>query len=64
MNLILTIAAIVVGYGVWWLAPTAQTWFGLGWTADLGQICLVILVLSLLGKLEGRLAGRAGHTAE
>lgn len=63
MNLILTIAAIAIGYGMWWLAPTVQAWTGLGWTADLGQLCLVILALSLLGKLEGTLAGRAGHTA-
>lgn len=61
MNPVLTIGVIAIGYGLWWLAPTAQTWFGLGWTADLGQLCLVILALSLLGKLEGMLAARA-HT--
>ena len=61
MNLVLTIAAVAIGYGLWWLAPTVQAWFGLDWTGDLGQICLVILALSLLGKLEGMLAG---HTAE
>jgi len=64
MNLVLTIAAVAIGYGAWWLVPTAQAWIGLDWTADLGQLCLVILVLSLLGKLEGALAGRTGHTAE
>lgn len=53
--------ALLVGYGLWWLMPMVLEWIGLGWTADLGQVLGVILVLSLLGKLESRLADRAGH---
>ena len=58
MTAILTLAALAIGYGAWWLAPSVQAWIGLDWTGDLGQLCLVILALSLLGKLEVGLASR------
>lgn len=61
MSIICTIAALAVGYGLWAITPVVQLWLGLGWTGDLGQICLVILALSTLGKLEGRLIGLIGH---
>lgn len=61
MSAVFAAFALLVGYGLWRVMPMVLEWIGLGWTADLGQVLAVILVLSLLGKLEGRLAARADH---
>lgn len=57
MRIVFTAAALAVGYGAWWIAPPLLDRVGLGWTADLGQVCVAILAISVLGKLEARWSG-------
>jgi len=53
--------ALAVGYALWWVMPVVLDHVGLGWTADFGQRMAVMLALSLLGRLESRISGRADH---
>lgn len=61
----LTAGALAIGYALWWIAPTVQDWLGLGWAADFGQLCLVIVAVSVLGGLAERFLDwlAAGGTA-
>lgn len=61
MRVAFATTALAIGYGLWCVVPRVLEWFGLGWTADFGQMVTVILALSLLGKLETWLATRADH---
>lgn len=54
MRIVFTALALLVGYGAWCVAPAMLDRVGLGWTADLGQLCATILAISVLGKLEAR----------
>ncbi len=53
-----TAGALAIGYALWWVAPTVQDWLGLGWAADFGQLCLVILAISVIGRLAERFLDR------
>ena len=50
--------ALAIGYAPWWIAPTVQDWLGLGWAADFGQLCLVIVAVSVIGRLAERFLDR------
>lgn len=58
MTRALTAGALAIGYALWWIAPTVQDWLGLGWAADFGQLCLVILAVSVIGRLAERFLDR------
>lgn len=53
-----TAGALAIGYALWRVAPTVQDWLGLGWAADFGQLCLVIVAISVLGGLAERFLNR------
>ena len=53
-----TAGALVIGSALWWIAPTVQDWLGLGWAADFGQLCLVIVAVSVIGRLAERFLDR------
>ena len=54
MKYVLAAVALALAYGLWWVAPGVLRTVGLGWTEDFGQLCFVILVLSVLGKIGER----------
>jgi hypothetical protein len=61
MTAALAAVALAIGYALWWIAPTAQRWLGLEWAADFGQLCLVILALSVIGKVAERFLPHPGQ---
>jgi hypothetical protein len=59
MRIALAGAFLAGGYALWWVMPMVQGWLRLDWAGDFGQLCLVILVLSIAGKaLERFLPGQ------
>jgi hypothetical protein len=57
MSVVFAAIALVLGYALWWVMPGWQEAVGLGWAADFGQLCLVILAISAAGKVIERLTG-------
>lgn len=54
MRFALPALALVLAYALWWITPRLQDLIGLGWAGDFGQICLVILTISVIGRIGER----------
>ena len=54
MSVIYAAIALAVGAAVWWWTPMVLDWLRLGAFGDFGQVCAVILVLSVLERISRR----------